>query len=302
VTSNTPPTDHALTQIKTLYDTLSKRQKKVADFIMRQGIDAIYFSASQIAALTGVDRSTVTRTAQTLGYSGFPELQNALRGHLISQTRMTDRMVVSAQHLAETLAQQAKEQGSASILGQMVRYEFAHVGEHLLKIPDSEIEDVAESIAKARKVYILGLQYTAPLALMMATLVGFVRSGYVLMDSNVINLTKQLEELTADDVMFAFVFNPYAQQTLRCLSYARSVGAQTILLTDSSVSSSAILADKIMVAPYHLWSTGYGLAPFALMNAIFAALILRGGDAVQERVKRLGKIDEFLEVFEPEPE
>jgi DNA-binding MurR/RpiR family transcriptional regulator len=302
VTSNTQSADHALTQIKSRYDTLSKRQKKVADFIIRQGIDAIYFSASQIATLTGVDRSTVTRTAQTLGYSGFPELQSALHGHMISQTRMTDRMVVSAQHLAETLAQQAEEQGSASILAQMVRHEFTHVSEMLLKIPDAEIEEAAEMIEKARKVYILGHQYAAPLATMMATLVGFVRTGYVLMDSNAIHLSKQLEDLKADDVIFAFTFNPIAQQTLRCLRYAKSVGAKTIILTDSSVSSAVVLADKVMVSPYHLWSTGYGLAPFALMNAIYAALTVRGGDAVRERIERLGKIDEFLEVFEPNPE
>jgi DNA-binding MurR/RpiR family transcriptional regulator len=302
VTSNSQPTDHALTQIKSHYDTLSKRQKKVADFIIRQGIDAVYYSASQIATLTGVDRSTVTRLAQTLGYSGFPELQSALRGHLISQTRMTDRLVVSAQHLAQTLAQQAEEEGASSILAQIVRYEFEHVGELLLKIPDSEIQSAADMIEKARKVYILGLQYTAPLAMMMATLVGFARKDYVVLDSNAIHLSKQLEDLTAEDVVFGFAFNPVAHLVIRCLRYAKSVGTPIILLSDSSVSTAALLGDKVMVAPYHLWSTGYALAPFALMNAIFGTLILRGGDEAQERVNRLGKIDEFLDVFEPNPE
>jgi DNA-binding MurR/RpiR family transcriptional regulator len=302
VTSNPQPTDHALTQIRSLYNTLSKRQKKVADFIIRQGIDAVYYSASQIATLTGVDRSTVTRMAQTLGYSGFPELQSALRGHLISQTRMTDRLVVSAQHLAKSLDQQAEEAGSSSILAEIVRYEFGHVGELLLKIPDTEIQDVADMLEKARKVYILGLQYTNPLAHMMATMVGFARKDYVLMDVNAMHLSKQLEDLKAEDVIFGYAFNPVANLTLRCLRYAKSVGTPIILLSDSSVSTAALLADKVLVAPYHLWSTGYALAPIALMNAIFGALILRGGDEARERVNRLGKLDEYLDIFEPNPE
>lgn len=291
-----------LTQIKMLYDTLSKSQKRVADLILRHGIDASYLSSAEIATLADVDRSTVVRTAQALGYEGFADLQGALRIQLVEQTRMTDRMLSATQHLAEDLKQQAAEHGSPSLLSRVVRFEFDHVGGLLTKIPDEQLETAAELIDKARKVYILGTHYTEPIAVMMATLVGFVRTDYVLMDNNVINLTKQLDDMSADDVLFTFAFHPLVRQTLRCMTFAKSVGVQIILMTDTSVSSAAVLADHVLVTPYHLWSLGYSLAPFALLNAIFGALTLRHGVEMQERIKRLGKIDQFLDIFEPEQE
>ena len=81
-----------MTQIRIQYDSMSKSQQRVAAFLLTHGIDVVYLSAARIAELVDVNRSTVVRTAQSLGYEGFPDLQSDLQrqllGRLTSQQRM----------------------------------------------------------------------------------------------------------------------------------------------------------------------------------------------------------------------
>jgi len=297
VAIDTPPTG-AFARIRKLNHTLSKGQKKVTDLILRYGVDATYLSSTQIAALAGVDRSTVVRTAQALGYSGFSEFQADLRNQVILHTPMSDRIHSSSRQLAEDLNRQMQVHGSRSILAQVVRSQFENLGDLLGQISDSQLETAAEMIDQAEEVYILADLNSVSAALMLERLIGLIRDNIVLMSSNAINLARQLNELTAEDVLFVFSFNPTALQTLHCMSYARSVGVPMILLTDTPISSAVIHADLVLVAPYRPWSIGYSLAPMAVLNALFGALTLRRGAELQARLERLGKLDQLLGAFE----
>src|SRR5262245_35657740 len=109
-------TSDVITHIRTAYDTMSKSQQKVAEFLLTHGIDVVYLPAARIAEMTGVNASTVVRAAQALGYEGFAELQAALQDQLLRQTSPVERLQITSKQLTEAMAD-----GSESVLHNMVR-------------------------------------------------------------------------------------------------------------------------------------------------------------------------------------
>src|SRR5690606_4441585 len=112
-----------LEHIRMSYNNMSKSQKRVAEFLLTSGIDVVYLSASRIADLVDVNRSTVVRTAQALGYEGFVDLQADLQQQLLKRFSTADRVKMDLLRLNEDIeAQDSSAQGMA-ILSAMVRAE-----------------------------------------------------------------------------------------------------------------------------------------------------------------------------------
>ncbi|GEK85785.1 MurR/RpiR family transcriptional regulator [Microbacterium aerolatum] len=69
-----PPT----TRIAMLAPSMQPSERRVAEAIAADADAAIEWTAQEIADTVGVGRATVIRTAQTLGYDGYPQLRVAL--------------------------------------------------------------------------------------------------------------------------------------------------------------------------------------------------------------------------------
>ena len=65
-------------QILDIYDTIPKQQKKIADFILTNISEVIYYPVARISQEIGVSNASIVRFAKLLGYEGFPEFRESL--------------------------------------------------------------------------------------------------------------------------------------------------------------------------------------------------------------------------------
>src|ERR671921_2251328 len=73
---------HALTlsaEIRQRFDTFSRSQKDVGQYIVDPLDEAAFHTAEELARRANTSSSTVVRFAQALGFEGFPELQASAR-------------------------------------------------------------------------------------------------------------------------------------------------------------------------------------------------------------------------------
>lgn len=286
------------TRMRTAYHSLSRSQQQVTEFLLTHGIDVVYLSAARIAKLVQVNRSTVVRTAQALGYEGFPDMQAALQAHFLSRLSSIERFQYGSRQLIEELRD---EPDSSSILHRVIHTEIEHLENLLQQVSTGNFEEVVNLLAAARKIYIIGLRASTPLALHLSIPLRLVRNNCVMLSYNSANaLSDQLEELSSEDVLFAITYSRYTRDTLNTMDYARGVGAKVIALTDNPLSPAATRADRIFVIPFRLWLYSNAAAPYVLLNALFTALFLRFGDHVPERLEALERVYSQLEIFENE--
>ena len=70
---------------------MSKSFAKLADFLLDSYIESAFMTASELAHELDLDAATVVRFAQTLGYTGFPELQREIRQRVLRDLPMENR-------------------------------------------------------------------------------------------------------------------------------------------------------------------------------------------------------------------
>ena len=61
------------------YDTLTKNQKTLADYVRNNLIEIAFMNIITLSQKSGVSTSTITRFVKVLGFNSFPEFQEAVQ-------------------------------------------------------------------------------------------------------------------------------------------------------------------------------------------------------------------------------
>ena len=81
-----PQTYDALKEaIGRAYPAMSKQLKRIARFALEQPDPLALHTVAAVAKVAHVQPSSMIRFANALGYSGFTEMQQVFRGHLVER-------------------------------------------------------------------------------------------------------------------------------------------------------------------------------------------------------------------------
>jgi len=216
---------------------LTPADRRVIDTLMRDMRASATMSAADVAALAEVHESTVVRLAQKLGYSGYPEMREAIRGDVRKLDEPHSRLVKLNTERGYDLTSLVAAEANA-----------------LLRLPDylsqDELDAAASLLLNARYVVIHGNHFAAPLTTFLdrrLRLLGFRTSSLAGIGGR--ELAEHAVTLGEGDVLFAFAFRrePEGLQTL--LDRCEQVGAKSIILTDTHGLSFHPRPTRTLVAP-----------------------------------------------------
>ncbi|MCY3866027.1 MAG: MurR/RpiR family transcriptional regulator [Chloroflexi bacterium] len=286
--SEAKPQDDIVRWIRLQHESLSRSQRKVAQFLLEGGIGAIHLTITEIAEAVGVNPSTVVRTAQALGFEGFPELQSVLRGQFLNQAKIAQRMQIGSQQLLEDLS--AAKQEEAHLLNTVLRDEVQTLLDLPQHVPTPIFDRAVDMVDRASHVYIIGLGSSFPLALNYGIVLRYIRPDTTVLTPGIDPIAAQLAPLQAGDLIFSLCFARYTPETLTVMDVGRQRGAAVLTVTDSHVSPAAIRSDLALIVPYRLRLYSNTVALFALLDAILGALSLRYPEKTRERLETLEEL------------
>ncbi len=136
------------------YESFSKRQKTIADYVMTNLNNVIYFPIAKIVTDVGVSQATIVRFAQNLGYRGFQEFRDDLFAYYRQFLSPVERM----KHSIEGLAQEP-----FSYAG-ITRNEMVYLESSIASISDQAYQEAVQAICSAGTVHIFGIGPDEPLA------------------------------------------------------------------------------------------------------------------------------------------
>lgn len=216
-----------------------------ADYII-VNLDACRFmTAVELAEATHVSYSTVIRLAKTLGFSGYPEFQRALRAAYDDSLEIiNDNIVVPSQRIDEIIARGS----TAPVQDLVTAHVFSNIRATLAGNPESAFKQACGIILESECKYIISERGCASvssfLALIMRQMVSHVYN-YIGFGQNIFDF---VSDLTANDCLIAASFPRYSQLTVNASEMAKSQGARIILITDSVTGPIARFADVILTA------------------------------------------------------
>lgn len=250
---------------------LSKGQRAIAEYIIAHYDKAAFMTASRLGEQVNVSESTVVRFAIALGYDGYPSLQKALQEMIRNRLTTVQRV------------EMAGDMNQATVLQDVLKADIQNIRQTLEAVDPETFESVVDKLYAARRVYVLGVRSSAPIAQFMGYYLNFLLDNVVVVTPGVSDVIEQIVRIAPQDVVIGISFPRYSARTVEAMRFARSKGADVIALTDSLLSPIGQAAHLCLTARSDMASFADSLvAPLSLVNALMVAMSLRRKDDLRE--------------------
>ncbi len=222
--------------IRKLYDTFTKSEKKVADFIMQTPEKVLYTSITDLAEMCGVGDTTVFRFCKSLKLNGYQDLKMTLAQAIAGKEGKED-LIVGEINANDDVAAIAKKALAASV---------SALEETCGLIDPAAIKNASDLIAAAKQVHFFGMGSSGVTA--MEAKQKFMRIlpnvNYV-SDSHMQLMAAAL--MDSADVAVVFSYSGSTKDIIELLKIIRKNGAKIICITKFAKSQIAGLSDVVLL-------------------------------------------------------
>lgn len=274
-----------LSLIESKRSAMSKGQRRIADYIETEYDKAAFMTAAKMGKTVDVSESTVVRFAVSLGFEGYPEMQKAMQEMVLNRLTSVQRLEVANDRI-----------GQQDILSTVLQSDMEKLRRTEETLDREAFTKAVDAIVDAKRVFILGVRSTAPLAQFLGYYLRYLSdSVHIVTASGAGAMFEQIVGVNADDAVIAFSFPRYSTTTVKGVQYCRSAGATVIGITDSMVSPLAENCDNVLLAKSDMLSLVDSLvAPLSVVNALIVGVSQR---REKELAKRLGALEDIWENY-----
>lgn len=258
--------------------SLSRKQKRIARFILDNQEYVAFSSAADVGAQTDSSAATVVRLCQALGYGGYIELQLVLREGISSQR-------TAIQRLEDRLRAPAPND---DVLARVFATDMHNLERTMALTDGGSFSDAVAELRRARRILVVGDGLSAGLAVLFAHMLQVIGLPAHCVTGGGEPLALALAFLQPDDLVFAIGFWRNLRDIVQAVQQARDLGAKTIGVTDNRLSPLAHLPDYSFLATTDGAAQGVSPAGFvSLLNALLAATSLEIPEQVGASLRRV---------------
>ena len=262
-----------------IYPTLSPKKKRVADFIIKKHKNLFLMTAKQLAKECQVSEPTVVRFAFDLGFSGYQELSQYMKGQLHLELTRYERTLRTIQNM---------EKGTS--LKKYCRNTIASLEELMSSFSESEFLNAAKAIQQAQHVMVVGHRASATLSYYFGYLLKKIRDKVMMYTHYSWESIDNIALLRESLLLFIIALPRYPRPTIELVEYARNYGTKIIGLSDTPTSPIIAFADHPIVIEMNFISF---VDPFAHIMVYLEALIHEIAFMDKEKtIQRLSRIED----------
>ncbi len=269
--------------------SLSKGQRRIAQFIENHYDKAAYMTASALGEEVGVSESTVVRFALELGFDGYPDLQHSIQETVRMRLTSLQRIEVANKRLA-----------GASILDSVLASDAEKIKFTQEHIDRAAFDRAVEDILSARTIYIIGMRSSSALAEFINYYLRYMFENVRLIrTTSGSEIFEQLLRMGEGDVMIAVSFPRYSSRIVNAVEYAHQTGAKVVSITDSVNSPIAKNAHAVLTARSDMASFVDSLvAPLSIINALLAAVAQKKQAEFSATLAKLESVWDTFHVYD----
>ncbi|NIZ91033.1 MurR/RpiR family transcriptional regulator [Kineosporiaceae bacterium B12] len=239
---------------------LSTKSRAVVHVLHTKPRTASYGGAAEVAQLAGATVATVTRTAQALGFDGWPALQQELRARYLSSLSAPQ---VAAEHGSLTDAASAAS----------LRRDVDDLAVLSRSTDPAAVVAVARAIAGARRTLVIASGSYAAVGIALAHNAGLAGYDVQLHDGASASMVNALARVGPEDVVVTVSFWRLYTSAVRAAQAAAERGATVCSVTDSASGPLAAAARHVLLVPAEGVSFFPSLTPaLAVVQAVCAEL------------------------------
>jgi len=280
-----------MARLSGLYPTLSPQLKRAAKYVLDNPTEIAILSMRQVAGKAEVGPNTMIRLTRALDFTRYEDFREPFRQALrVSSGAFPDR--------ARSLQSIAGASSSAELVSRLAAANLDNLERAFHNTGVVELQATADRFRKARQVYVLGLGSCFSLAYYFYYVARMALPQLVLLRGHAGLLFDELSDMGKGDLLFALSLAPYTRDTVKVAGFAKERGAAIVTLTDSLASPLAPGAVQVLIAPTASPQFFPSLvASAALVEALAALVVARGGAKVIENISKADRLREQLGVY-----
>jgi len=256
------------------YESLSKRLKQIARYVLDEPNDVALETLAVIAARCGVQPSTIVRFAKAFGFEGATQMQRLFRDGLLNSNAAlgySERV----RQLSDTT--NAADAEPADLLAEFVEGNMLALQNLLQTVGRTDMRAAVDLITQAQTVYVVGIRRSFPVASYLAYSLLQAGKRAIFIDGIAGLALAQVQAMLPQDLLIAISYQPYAEETVAIVEAARGKGGKVLAISDSPVSPVAKPADLVLqtreseVRKFRSLSASMCLAQALVINFAFEA-------------------------------
>ena len=273
-------------KIKQEFDTMTKSERQVASYFLGHINDFTFYTLDRVADEIGISTTSVIRFCRKIGFAGFKEFQDTLRGEVKYQPSLPAKF-------QRTL----KDSIDNDLLAQTLQQEIRCLEKTFSEMSNQNLADAVQLISSAQRVFSFGLKESYALAHYAYTRFLTVRdNAFMLGIYN--SCIEAILSLTPEDVCLVFLFHRYTKETLHILPMLKAQGVPIILVTSAPYDELLPYATILL----HCYVDAHGikntsLAPICLLDYLCNAVAVQKGEDALIRMKQLESLIQTSDIL-----
>ena len=242
--------------------SLNASRNRLLQQILNNAEENHFLSSRALAKRYEVDKATIVRSIQVLGYKKYADFAADLRAHFVSRITPYTLMKSAAR----------EKRSMADHVEHSLEVEFNNLQALRSSLDAAEVIEMAKRLKRARRILVVGVDFAAGLAYLLAyglTSLGYNAEAPV---GSAGSLHQKISLLDPKDLLVAISFGRCLQATVDAVLHARQNAVPTFGITDSDKTPIARFSDVFWSASianpsFH----GSYVAPLAAIDALFVA-------------------------------
>ena len=243
--------------IRGRYETFTKQQKVIADFILGKGLQIAFMSCNQLAQASGTSPATVIRFTQTLGYKSYLDFADELHAVLLQGHRPMSKLKEAIDANDDPVA--TLERGCY--------FEIESIADLPRLQQEASLLQAVRLLSDAKRIYVTAARSAYSLAVYSGFLFKELVNAVQHFPSGAEDAYERLEDASTSDVLLVITFQRYARSSYRLAQFAAERSVKIIALTDVPTSPVSGFADVTLFAPSKAPFFSY-VAPMAILDAL----------------------------------
>jgi DNA-binding MurR/RpiR family transcriptional regulator len=284
-TESTSSPRSAAGRVRTLLDTFSSSERRVAERVLEDPESVAASTISELARACATSETTVVRFCRTAGFAGYPELRLTLAAE-------TAQLKVSGQ--PPVGGRINPDDDLESVLRKIAYTDSRAVEDTLNELDRKQFVGVVDAVASAKRIDAFGVVASALVAAdLQQKLHRIGRVAFAWSDTHQALTSAAL--LEPGDVMFGFSHSGATEETVTVLKEAKRRGGTTVAVTGSAKSPITEVADFALItsvreATHRAGAMASRIGMLAIVDCVFAGVGQRRFDETHAHLEDTFKV------------
>lgn len=267
------------------YNQLTKSEKRIANYLLKNQEESAFLSAGELADRLGLSEATMVRFARNLGFNSYPAMRGVLQDNFRRRVTHSARLTGRLDDLREV----------GDIFERLVVSEIDYLTLALETVDRQAFHQAVELLRSRNRVFVFGLGPSVSLVELMEIRLGRFGRQVIPLTTAGRDVLEPLLLMNEHDLLFVICFFDVSVALQLVLDYAKDVKCPVIMLTDTLGSIIGDKANVVLAARRGPMAEFHSLVvPMTIINTLLLAV----ANADREKVMvNLDKLDQLRERF-----